>query len=512
MIQTLIILTTLFLPQDVPVMPPLSMPGSVGQPPPVTSSPNIAQIEQKLVAGTQYDPVEKSYNFIIQAPVEALPVFQTGPLGQSMKVPIPADKRPYIDNVIVRFGTGSVPNDPIPQHKLAEVNRRNNPMVTTVENPGRLSNIDQTVPVRDPVPLAGPATSSNNILPPGSSAEGNRTPAGTDALMGTMGGTAGRGPQGNSPQGSTTDGFNPAGPRPLGLQSPPPNPLTSPPTTTQPSPPDSRLAANPNPPLPNTQQQNPITGMGSAAPPYASAPSSNLGGGTPYPSSIPPYNPQTGATNPNLQPNPNYGMGGTGATNDGMSSYGGTNPYPSQTGVPISREGHSPYATQPPGDFSNPNNPGTIYNQPPPYGTGYNPGSSANSGYNAGYSPNGNFGDRRRDEQTNGNRFAQNTNPPPGNDNEYQGPSTNGIGAGARGTNDPSDNLAANALGGSNKTPLPETETTPEPAQFDRLLPLITLLLLVINVYQFFWMAHVRTRYKEMVISKRNAQITLANS
>lgn len=46
----------------------------------------------------------------------------------------------------------------------------------------------------------------------------------------------------------------------------------------------------------------------------------------------------------------------------------------------------------------------------------------------------------------------------------------------------------------------------------DKLLPLITLMLLVINIYQFFWMSHVRTRYKEMVISKRTAQLHLSNS
>jgi hypothetical protein len=42
-------------------------------------------------------------------------------------------------------------------------------------------------------------------------------------------------------------------------------------------------------------------------------------------------------------------------------------------------------------------------------------------------------------------------------------------------------------------------------------LPFVTIFLLVVNIYQFFWMAHVRTRYKEMVISKRNAQLNLAS-
>ena len=41
-------------------------------------------------------------------------------------------------------------------------------------------------------------------------------------------------------------------------------------------------------------------------------------------------------------------------------------------------------------------------------------------------------------------------------------------------------------------------------------LPFVTILLLVVNIYQFFWMTHVRTRYKELVISKRNAQLNLA--
>ncbi|MFN7447596.1 MAG: hypothetical protein ACK56W_11770 [Pirellula sp.] len=41
-------------------------------------------------------------------------------------------------------------------------------------------------------------------------------------------------------------------------------------------------------------------------------------------------------------------------------------------------------------------------------------------------------------------------------------------------------------------------------------LPFVTIFLLVVNIYQFFWMAHVRTRYKELVISKRNAQLNLA--
>jgi hypothetical protein len=42
-------------------------------------------------------------------------------------------------------------------------------------------------------------------------------------------------------------------------------------------------------------------------------------------------------------------------------------------------------------------------------------------------------------------------------------------------------------------------------------LPFVTILLLVVNIYQFFWMTHVRTRYKELVISKRNAQLNLAS-
>jgi hypothetical protein len=41
-------------------------------------------------------------------------------------------------------------------------------------------------------------------------------------------------------------------------------------------------------------------------------------------------------------------------------------------------------------------------------------------------------------------------------------------------------------------------------------LPFVTIFLLVVNIYQFFWMTHVRTRYKELVISKRNAQLNLA--
>jgi hypothetical protein len=41
-------------------------------------------------------------------------------------------------------------------------------------------------------------------------------------------------------------------------------------------------------------------------------------------------------------------------------------------------------------------------------------------------------------------------------------------------------------------------------------LPFVTILLLVVNIYQFFWMTHVATRYKELVISKRNAQLNLA--
>lgn len=88
------------------------------------------------------------------------------------------------------------------------------------------------------------------------------------------------------------------------------------------------------------------------------------------------------------------------------------------------------------------------------------------------------------------------------------GVQSNGLGAGQMGGSG-AGQMAAQGTGSvltEQGQVLPSTGST-SAVQW---LPFVTIFLLVVNIYQFFWMTHVRTRYKELVISKRNAQLNLA--
>ena len=86
------------------------------------------------------------------------------------------------------------------------------------------------------------------------------------------------------------------------------------------------------------------------------------------------------------------------------------------------------------------------------------------------------------------------------------GVQSNGLGAGQMGGSG-AGQMAAQGTGSGITEQGQQSSGSTSAVQW---LPFVTILLLVVNIYQFFWMTHVRTRYKELVISKRNAQLNLA--
>jgi hypothetical protein len=138
---------------------------------------------------------------------------------------------------------------------------------------------------------------------------------------------------------------------------------------------------------------------------------------------------------------------------------------------------------------------------PPPVNPQYNPQASWNDGgigpnVPTGLDPNyyvANNTGRTLPPQTNLGRMM-----PVGSSSGVQ---ATGLGAAGQMAGQGTDSLATGQVQG-----LPPNGST-SAVQW---LPFVTIFLLVVNIYQFFWMAHVRTRYKELVISKRNAQLNLA--
>ncbi len=188
----------------------------------------------------------------------------------------------------------------------------------------------------------------------------------------------------------------------------------------------------------------------------------------------------TGGTPPIPAPNPTTGAGSL------STPYASSNP-----AMPRVANNPLPNNSQPNNNLTNQT--GAGYGAP----AGYNP-TGAGQGYNSNLQPSPQYDPR----------LAAGFTPPP----------TNPVGSTLPPTSQ-SVNPNGVLTGGSGMPLSPATPTglqspgdTQPGVTVDKLLPLITLMLLVINIYQFFWMSHVRTRYKEMVISKRTAQLHLSNS
>lgn len=448
MIQAFLILTSLFLQEQ--AILPNTLSGAQN------NTAEIERLASLVQSGWGVDPVTKKFVFTIQIPPESLAAFTAGRFGNDLGAPIPPEIRPFVEEVIIRIGTGTLPRTaPTPEMRAA-LTRNAPPMMAMLDDRNSLTDIDPVLPAAGQGGLGNSGlgnsslggsnmggsfgnagTGNGNILPPGMSPNGNDAPS----LLGNSGARqpgslppvtgSGVAPSSSlsfsgAPAGTGSSFQNPTSPNPVSQ-----NPAAqNPPATNMGRTDGFRADSNAGsmlgrltggtPPLPST---NPTTGAGSLSPPYASS------------------NPAV----PHVASNP-------------LPNQNGTN-----YGAPVG------------------------YNQP----NAANPNSGASQGYGgpllqpAPYDP----------------RLASAVPIPLPN------PSGNAVPPNLANQNPvPQNPNSTNPNGG-----LSTADTQPG-VTFDKLLPLITLMLLVINIYQFFWMAHVRTRYKEMVVSKRTAQLNLSNT
>lgn len=457
MIQAFLILTTLFLQEQA------ILPNTLGGT--QNSSAEIERLASLVQSGWGVDPVTRKFVFTIQIPPESLTAFTAGRFGNDLGAPIPPDIRPFVEEVIIRIGTGPLPRTAPTPEMRASLSRNSQPMVATLDDRRTLTDIDPVLPAAGQGGLnngLGSSSSNNgNILPPGMSPSGNSNSGSllpNNSALNNPGSSSFGGADGSALPGSTTGGFNDAPSLLGGSGARQPNPLPT---------------VGGNGAMPSTNPSN----LGTSATPgrtdgFRSDSNTNsmlgrLTGGTPP---IPATNPTTGAGS----------LSTPYATSNPAMPRVANNPLPNNT------------STNPPGaGYGAPNG----YN--PVVAPGVNPG--AGQGFNPGLQPAPQYDPR----------IAAGYNPPisnPPSAAQPQGPlMQNPTGAPVSGTSLP-------PAGSVNPTGVLSPADTQPGVTIDKLLPLITLMLLVINIYQFFWMAHVRTRYKEMVISKRTAQLNLSNT
>ncbi|AMV32948.1 hypothetical protein VN12_12540 [Pirellula sp. SH-Sr6A] len=434
MIQAFLILTTLFLQEQ--AILPNTLSGAQN------NTAEIERLASLVQSGWGMDPLTKKFVFTIQIPPESLAAFTAGRFGNDLGAPIPPDIRPFVEEVIIRIGTGTLPRTaPTPEMRAA-ITRNAPPMMTMLDDRNSLSDIDPVLPAAGQGGLGNsgmgnPGSGSGSILPPGMSPNGNDAPS----LLGNSGT---RQPSPLPPV--TNSGIVP----PSGLA------LSGAPTGNGST---FQNPTSPNPAMPNPSSTNMGRTDGFRADSNAGSMLGRLTGGT---QPLPSTNPTTGAGSLS----PPY------ASSSPAVPHVASNPLPNQNGTNYGA----------PVGYNQPNTPSS------------NPGASQGYGLPllqpAPYDP----------------RLAS----------AVPAPLSNPAGTGLP------PNPAAQNLGNPNAGNLPNANGIPSsvlsPADtqpgvtFDKLLPLITLMLLVINIYQFFWMAHVRTRYKEMVISKRTAQLNLSNT
>lgn len=461
MIQAFLILTTLFLQEQ--ALLPNTLGGAQN------SSAEIERLASLVQSGWGIDPTTRKFVFTIQIPPESLAAFTAGRFGNDLGAPIPPDIRPFVEEVIVRIGTGPLPRTAPTPEMRASLSRNTQPMVATLDDRRTLTDIDPVLPAAGQGGLnnglSNSSANNGNILPPGMSPSTGASPGSSLPNNGSFGspnpGSFGA-TDGSVMPGASSGGFNDAPSLLGGSGARQPNPLPT---------------AGGNGAIPST---NPSSLGSSTAPGRTdgfrsdSNTSSMLGR-------------LTGGTPPIPAPNPTTGAGSL------STPYASSNP-----AMPRVANNPLPNNSQPNNNLTNQT--GAGYGAPAGYNPSVAPGaaSGAGQGYNPNLQPSPQYDPR----------LAAGFTPPP----------TNPVGSTLPPTSQ-SANPNGVLTGGSGMPLSPATPTglqspgdTQPGVTVDKLLPLITLMLLVINIYQFFWMSHVRTRYKEMVISKRTAQLHLSNS
>jgi len=423
---------------------------------PGTSSITTPSPAERCKTGWGPDRVTGRYVFTIQIDPSALATFTEGAFGKDMAAPMPEHIRPFVEEVVVRIGTADLARiDPTPEMQES-MRRLYQPTLTTLDDRRGPVDIDRSMTVNNPQQILPPTNpqldnnyATNNFA---GSLRNNSTDILPNDTNRSFPGDANRNPA-----------FSP-------------NVLPNVPVTTS-------LAATPH--RPTTLVDSPSL-TGNTTP-------SNGGMFLDPRTSMPmrdEFRPANSGANSMLSKM-------TGNTQPSVGSY--TAPY---------SQGYSRIAT-------NPTGPSPLTPQPvnPPYNT--NPQAPwSNSGIGphvpTGVDPNyhiANHGDRTLPPQTNPGAMMTG------------GPSANGLGAGQM-SGLGGAGLGGAGLGGAGPVAgqgtgsvIPvqgQDEQSTGSTSAVQWLPFVTILLLVVNIYQFFWMAHVRTRYKELVISKRNAQLNLA--
>lgn len=423
MIVSLFLIAVSVLPNPQDVMPPA---GAV-------TSRLTSDSQQALAAAAQcqkgwgLNPKTGKYTFTVQIAPAALPMFSAGERGNDMRIEVPGHIRPFVEEVVVRVGSGPLEQqDPTPEMRNS-LARQSQPTLSMLDNRSSPVQIDEPIlhasgtginntnpnagqisaPYTAPSPTNSPSTNSfsNNVLPPSTAAS-------------------------SRPGGNITGGL---------------------------------LNEAPSLAIPGYSTGVPPIGQGGSLPSTSSATAAS------NPTRTDGFTPTNGTTRPSSSMLDRM-MGSSGAS---------VAPPYSSTANGFPRVATNPTAPNNPLDFGMTNG---IY--PPSVPPGY--GASTGVG---GYLPNTGIY-------------------PPTTGMGSTIPTIASVpGTMVPGTMVPSTGTVTNSTGTSTVAP-----PQPQVSQGRDWLPIISLLLLIMNIYQFLWMAHVHTRYKEMVISKRNAQLNLAGS
>jgi len=418
MIVSLFLIAVSVLPNPQDVMPPGG----------AATSRLSSDSQQALVAAAQcqkgwgLNPKTGKYTFTVQIAPAALSMFSAGERGNDMRIEVPGHIRPFVEEVVVRVGSGPLDQqDPTPEMRNS-LARQSQPTLSMLDNRSSPVQIDEPI-----LPASGTGINNTNPNAGQISAPYTANPS-TNSLSG------------NVLPPSTAASSRPGGNIPGGL-----------------------LNEAPSLAIPSYSNGVPAIGQGGSLP----STSSTTAGSNPVRNDG--FTPTNGTSKPSSSMLDRM-MGSSGAS---------VAPPYSSTANGFPRVATNPAAPSNPLDFGMTHG---IY--PPSAPTGY--GASTGVG---GYPPNTGI---------------------------Y--PPTTGMGntiptiASVPGTMVPGTMVPS--AGTVTSPTVSSTVAPPQPqaSQGRDWLPIISLLLLIMNIYQFLWMAHVHTRYKEMVISKRNAQLNLAGS
>ncbi len=162
----ILLLLSLFIqgPNDPPVYPPAAG-GSVR---------GVAVDPSSLCKdGYALDQYGK-YCMVIQIPPAALVEFGKGEQGNELYKAIPIDRRNHLEGIILRIGTGELPNSPPPPK---QADNRSNP-------PPMISNLDRTVQIDGRSNITNASQNGNNsgLFPPGNSLDSPVMPSTQNSL------------------------------------------------------------------------------------------------------------------------------------------------------------------------------------------------------------------------------------------------------------------------------------------------------------------------------------------